>query len=166
MVTEGNLLGFIVSKEGMIIDPKCTEAISNIVLPGSWKPMQSFLGKINFVCRFIPNFVQVVKKEQINAFVEIRKAIAEALALMSPDFNKDFILYTFSTEFSNVAILTQKHHDDAEIPISFMISTFKGDELNYSHIDKHAYAVYKSVKIYRPYLLKSWTKVIVPYVAT
>ena len=127
--------------------------------------MQSLLGKINFVCRFIPNFVQVVKKEQINAFVEIRKAIAEALALMSPDFNKDFILYTFSTEFSNVAILTQKHHDDAEIPISFMSSTFKGVELNYSQIDKQAYAVYKLVKHYRPYLLKSRTKMIVPYVS-
>ena len=143
--------------------------------------MQSFLSKINFVRMFVPNFSQVVKplqqlvnkyaqfrwsEEQRNTFVEIRKSIAEACALMSPYFNKDFILYTFSTEFSNVAILTQKHHDDAEIPISFMISTFKGDELNYSQIDKHAYAVYKSVKIYRPYLLKSWTKVIVPYVAT
>ena len=127
--------------------------------------MQSFLCKINFVRGFIPNFVQFVKKEQRNSFVEIRKAIAEALALMSPDFNKDFILYTFSTEFSNVAILTQKHHDDAEISISFMSSTFNGVEINYSHIDKHVYAVYKLVKHYRPYLLKSQTKVIVPYVA-
>ena len=127
--------------------------------------MQSFLVKINFARRFVPNFVQVVKKEQRNAFVEIRKAIAEALALMSPDFNKDFILYTFSTNFSNAIVLTQKHHDDAEIPISFMSSTFKGAELNYSQIDKHAYVVYKLVKNYRPDLLKSWTKVIVPFVA-
>ena len=165
MVTKGQLLGFIVSKEGIIIDPECTKSISNIGLPGSRKSMQSLLGKINFVCRFIPNFVQVVKKEQINAFVEIRKAIAEALALMSPDFNKDFILYTFSTEFSNVAIPTQKHHDDAEIPISFMSTTFKGAEHNQPQINKQAYFVYKSIKHYIPYLLKSQTKVIVPYAA-
>ena len=44
-----------------------------------------------------------------------------------------------------------------------MSLTFKGAELNYSQVDKQAYIVYKSVKNYRPYLLKSRTKVIVPY---
>ena len=73
--------------------------------------MQSFLGKINFVRRFVPNFAQVVKTlqflvkkdvpfkwsdEQKNAFTEIQKAIAEAPTLMSPNFSKDFILYCYS----------------------------------------------------------------------
>ena len=113
--------------------------------------MQSLLGKINFVCRFVQNFAQVVKplqqlvnkdaqfkwfEKQSNAFVEIRKSIAEAPALMSPNFNKDFILYTFSTEFSYAVVMTQKHHEDAEIPISFMSSMFKGAKLNYSQVDK------------------------------
>ena len=44
-----------------------------------------------------------------------------------------------------------------------MISMFKGAKLNYSQVEKQAYAVYKSMKYYRPYLLKSRTKVIVPY---
>ena len=85
-VTEGKLLGFIVSKEGMIIDPEHVEAISKISLPNSRKEMQSFLGKINFVWRFVPNFAQVVKplqflvkkdvpfkwfKEQKNGFTKI-----------------------------------------------------------------------------------------------
>ena len=88
--------------------------ISKIDLPNSHKEMQSFLGKINFVHRFVPNFSQVVKPVQFlvkkdipfkwsdekkNAFTKIRRAIAEALALMSPDFSKYFILYTFSTNF-------------------------------------------------------------------
>ena len=44
-----------------------------------------------------------------------------------------------------------------------MTSTFKGAELKYSKIDKQAYTVYKSAKHFRPYLLKSRTKVIMPY---
>ena len=44
-----------------------------------------------------------------------------------------------------------------------MTSTLKGAELKYSEIDKQAYAVYKSAKHFRPYLLKSRTKVIMPY---
>ena len=84
---------------------------------------------------------------------------------MSPYFNKYFLLYTFSTDFSYATVLAQKNHEDAEMPISFMILTFKGVELNYSQVDKQAYTVYKSVKHYRPYILKSRTKVIVPYAA-
>ena len=48
----------------MIIYPKRVEAISKIGLPNSHKAMQSFLGKINFVRRFVPNFSQVVKPMQ------------------------------------------------------------------------------------------------------
>ena len=55
-VTEGILLGFVVSKEGIMIDPKRTEAISKIPFPTTKKSMQSFLGKINFVRRFVPSF--------------------------------------------------------------------------------------------------------------
>ena len=109
----------------MIINPECAEAISKIGLPKSRKEMQSFLGKINFFHRFVPNFAQVVKPlqflvkkdvqfkwcdEQKNVFADIRKSITEAPALMSPDFTKDFILYTFATDFSYAAVLTQKNH--------------------------------------------------------
>ena len=71
-------------------------------------------------------------EEWKNAFIEIWKTIVEAPTLMSPDFNKYFILYTFSIDFSYAAVLMQKNHEDAEIPILSMSSTFKGDELNYS----------------------------------
>ena len=64
VVTEGKLLGFIVSKEGLIIDLERIEAISKIGLSNSRKAMQSFLGKINFVRRFVLNFAQVVKPLQ------------------------------------------------------------------------------------------------------
>ena len=46
-----------------------------------------------------------------------------------------------------------------------MSSTFKGAELNYTQIEKQAYTIYKSVKHFKPYLLKSKTNVIVSYIA-
>ena len=51
---EGILLGFVISSEGITIDPRRIEAIKAIVLPHNKKSMQSFLRKINFVRRFIP----------------------------------------------------------------------------------------------------------------
>ena len=54
---EGKLLGHIVSKEGVKIDPARVEAIQSIPLPRSKKDIQRFLGQINFLRRFVPNYV-------------------------------------------------------------------------------------------------------------
>jgi hypothetical protein len=57
---EGKLLGHIVSAEGVNIDPNILEAIKNISVPSSKKEIQSLLGKINVLRRFISNFVELV----------------------------------------------------------------------------------------------------------
>jgi hypothetical protein len=58
---EGKLLGHIVSKEGIKIEPKRVEAIDTINIPRNRKEIQSFFGKTNFLIRFIPNFAKIVK---------------------------------------------------------------------------------------------------------
>jgi hypothetical protein len=44
-----------------------------------------------------------------------------------------------------------------------MSSGLQGEELNYREVDKHAYVVFKAIKHFGPYLIKSKIKVIVPY---
>jgi hypothetical protein len=58
---EGKLLGHIVSTEGVRIDPRRVDAIQTLSLPRSRKEVQSFLGKINFLRRFVSNFAELVK---------------------------------------------------------------------------------------------------------
>jgi hypothetical protein len=48
-VVQGKILIFVVSKEGMMIDPKRSAAISKLSRPHNKKLMQSFMAKINFV---------------------------------------------------------------------------------------------------------------------
>ena len=60
-VTEGKLLGHIICKEGVKIDPERIEAISKLPLPSTKKGLQSFFGTINFLRRFIPNLAEVTK---------------------------------------------------------------------------------------------------------
>jgi hypothetical protein len=91
---EGKLLGHIVSTEGVRIDPSRVEAIQTLSLPRSKKEVQSFLGKINFLRRFISNFVELVKYitsmlrkgnevkwtvEARDSFDQIKQALTEAL---------------------------------------------------------------------------------------
>jgi hypothetical protein len=63
-VTEGKLLGHIISKEGITIDLECVKVISQLSFPHNKKSMQSFFGKINFVRKFIPDFAETIKPLQ------------------------------------------------------------------------------------------------------
>ena len=58
---EGKLLGHIVSTEGIKIDPERVKAILKISIPRNKKEIQSFIGKINFLRWFIPNFAEIIK---------------------------------------------------------------------------------------------------------
>ena len=55
-----------------------------------------------------------------NAFSKINTSIVHAPSLKSPNFEKDFILYTFASVDALAAVLTQKEDGGDEYPISFM----------------------------------------------
>ena len=140
-VMEGKLHGHIVSKKGISIDLERIKAIEQIPLPHNKNGMQSFMGTINFVRRFVPDFAQIVKPLQQmvkqsaqfkwteiekNAFSKIKTAVAHAPSLKIPDFDKYFILYTFASDDSLAAVLTQKEDGGDEFPISFMSTGLQG----------------------------------------
>ena len=58
---EGKLLGHIISEEGIRIDPKRIDGILQISHPRNIKELQSFIGKINFLRRFIPNLAELLR---------------------------------------------------------------------------------------------------------
>ena len=74
VVHEGNLLGHLVSSDGIRIDPERVKAILRISLPRSKKDVQSFIGKINFLRWFIPNFAETIK--QITAMLKRIKKLS------------------------------------------------------------------------------------------
>ena len=61
VLQKGKLLGRIISEEGIKIDPKRIEGILQISHPRNIKELQSFIGKINFLRRFIPNLAELLR---------------------------------------------------------------------------------------------------------
>jgi hypothetical protein len=144
-VEEGKLLGHIISQAGICIDPERIKAITQLSLPHNKKAMQSFFGQINFVRKFTPDFVEIIKPlqkmickdsefkwddERKYAFNNIKVAISWTPVLRSPDFNMDFNLYTFAFDQLLATVLTQKDDDNNEAPVSFVSTNLQGDELN------------------------------------
>ena len=54
----GCLLGFVVSKDGIRIDPLKIAAILALPAPTNLLELQILQGKENFLCRFVCNFVE------------------------------------------------------------------------------------------------------------
>jgi hypothetical protein len=123
---EGKLLGHIVSTEGVRIDPSRVEAIRTLSLPRSKKEVLAFLGKINFLRRFVSNFVELVKHittmlrkgnevkwiaKPRESFVQIKRALTEALVLINPDYSKDFLVFSFASFDTIAAVLLQKNEE-------------------------------------------------------
>jgi hypothetical protein len=71
---EGKLHGHIISKEGIKIDPNRVEGILKIGTPRSKKEVKSFLGKVIFLTRFIPNLPEIINHitNMINKGSEIK----------------------------------------------------------------------------------------------
>lgn len=100
--------------------------------------------------------------EAKKAFHDIKEVIIKAPVLTSPDYKKPFNLYSFASNHSVVGVLTQKYEEDKEKPIAFMSAPLKDVALNYSLLDKQAYALVRAVKKFRHYIFKSQIIAIVP----
>ena len=99
-------------------------AILKVGEPRSKKEIQSFLGQVNFLRRFVPSFAEILmnitnmlkKGHEIKwntdakeSFWEIKKAISEAPVLVSPNFAKEFSVFSYASEHTIAAVLLQKN---------------------------------------------------------
>ena len=71
-VCSGKLLGFVVSNKGIEVDPAKIKAIQEIPVPRSKKEIIGFLGRLNYIARFISHLTatceplfKLLKKDQV-----------------------------------------------------------------------------------------------------
>ena len=98
-VRSGKLLGFIISDKGIQVDPTKVKAIQEIPSPRTEKKVRGFLGRLNYIARFISHLtstcepiIKLLKKDQVvkwndechTTFERIKKYIQEPPILMHP----------------------------------------------------------------------------------
>jgi len=143
---EGKLLGNIISKDGIKIDPVRIKAIQKLEHPRNIKELQSFIGKIKFLRRFIPNLAELLRNitnmlkkdvkikwdtESRQSFEQVKRALTQAPVLISPDFIKDFYLFSFASEHTIAVILLHENNKGYEQPIAFFSKALRDATLNY-----------------------------------
>lgn len=173
----GKLLGHTISKDGIRIDLDRIQAILQVPHPRNVKELQSFLGKINFLRRFIPNLAELIRllnnmlkkdskvkwtMEAKQTFEDIKRALTNTPVLTSPRFDQDFIIFSFAFEHTIAVVLLQKDDQGCEKLIAFFSRALRDAPLKYKIMEKQAYALVKAVKDFRIYILYSHIIAYVP----
>ena len=70
------------------------------------------------------------------SFEAIKRAIMEAPTLISPNYSKEFHIFSFASCDTLAAVLVQKDDEGSEYPMAFFSKTLRDAELRYDLIEK------------------------------
>jgi hypothetical protein len=122
-VKETEFLGFIVSIEGVKMNPKKISAVQEWPIPETVKDVQSFLGFANYYWKFIKDYskitvplLEITKKkvgfnwneEHQEAFNRIKQIFLEAPVLEMYDPKRETRVETDASDYALGAILSQQ----------------------------------------------------------
>ncbi|KAF8751163.1 hypothetical protein RHS01_08782 [Rhizoctonia solani] len=166
-VTTVDYLGIVISPAGFSMDQKKIEAVTSWPQPKTVKQVQAFLGFVNYLCRFIPNFSLVArplhnltKKEtpwswsnlEEAAFQELKLLVTQSPVLIHSNPDLPYYLETDASGVAMGAILSQRGPDNRLHPIAYMSKSFSGAEANYDTHDKELLAIIKALEEWRIFL--------------
>jgi hypothetical protein len=154
------VLGISSPRGGIEVGKKSMKAIDEVVPPTNIKELQSLLGKINFVRRFISNWSQKVlpfssllklKKdqkftwgdEQQKAFDEIKQYMKEPPVLVPPQLDKTFKLYVAADTQTIGSALIQEFEGKERV-VAYLSRKLLDPETRYSAVEKLCLCVYYS----------------------
>lgn len=155
------------------------EAILKIDPPRNKKEVKSFIGKINFLRRYIPNLDEILKaithmlkkdteikwhNDAKDSFTKVKKALTIAPILISHDFTKDLMIFSFASDHTIAVVLLQNNVEGHEQTIAFFNRTLRDASLKYNIMEKQTFALVKALKYFRVYILHSHIIAFVPSV--
>ncbi|CAL2277698.1 unnamed protein product [Prunus armeniaca] len=176
-VSAGNFLGFLVHQRGIEIDKNKAKAIINAPPPKNKKGVQSLLGQINFLRRFIANsagkvepFSSLLKlkdeekfrweETHQRAFDAIKEYLAKPPVLIPPKRGRPLKLYISAAENSIGSLLAQDNDEKKEQAVYYLSRILTATERKYSPVEKLCLALYFTATKLRHYMLPSVVHII------
>lgn len=144
MMEEGVVLSHFISSNGIQVDPKKIEVISNFPTPEKQKDGRRFLGHASYYGRFIKDFSQtttplynLLKKDSEfswdfdcdKSFMQLKEVLTIALVLRGPNWGLLFHIYTDAFDYAIGVVLGQK--GVVEHSIYFISKNLQGAYFNY-----------------------------------
>ena len=143
------------------------EAIIKLPVPSNKRELKRILGMIGYYRKFCKNFADIVmpltnllsksaKFEWSNdcqiAFDRAKSLLQTFPVLLTPNFDKQFILTVDSSDLGAGAVLSQEDESGVEHPVCYFSKKFQKHQRNYSTIEKEALSLLLALDHFNVYL--------------
>ena len=169
MVTQGIVLGHIVSKDGIEVDKAKVELISNLPTPKCVRDIRSFLGHAGFYRRFIKDFSAIARplctllskdvpftwsQTCDTAFAKLKNMLVSPPIMRSPNWDLPFEIMCDASDYAIGAVLGQREDKKAFV-IYYASKTLDSAQANYTTTEKEFLAVVFALEKFRSYIVDS-----------
>ena len=150
-----DFFGYTFGPAGMAPDPKNVQAMKDTTPPSNTAELRSFLGTVNYVSRFIPDFSTITaplreltrrgcKRQWTelhqHAFDQLKRSLTNSPTMAYFDPRKDTELIVDATPVGLGAILTQKTCDTGKNIVAYASRSLPPIEQQYSQTEREALA--------------------------
>jgi hypothetical protein len=164
----GILLGHIVCKQGLLVDPAKIAVIVNLPPPKIVCQLRATLGHTGYYRKFIKGYAQITApmekllrkdtKFQWNEDCQhgldtLKEKMVTAPILVFPDWEKTFHVHVDASAIALGAILAQPGAGDLDHPIAFASRKLSESEQNYNTTEREGLAMVYALQKFRHYLL-------------
>ncbi|UYV76882.1 K02A2.6-like, partial [Cordylochernes scorpioides] len=164
---ELDILGHIVSSEGIKPDNRKIEAVLNFPIPKNIEMLRSFLGTCGFLRKFIPNFSKLA--EPLNnltrknvrwnwdlktnkAFQDLKESLTKEPCLAYYNLNSPTELITDASPIGLGAVLIQTQQNGIKRPIAYASRSLTDTEKRYSQIEKKTLGCVWAIEHFNTYI--------------
>ena len=161
-------VGHVVNADGISFSGEKRDKVLNFPLPVKVKQLMGFIGLVNYFREHVSDMTNKLKAlrelttdrkkpvqwtaETENLFFSVRDEVANCPTLFFLDANAEVFVLTDASDYGIGAYIYQIV-DAKERPVIFMSKALSGAQLNWSTIEKEAYAIFFTLQTYE-YLLK------------
>ena len=153
------MLGYIIGPKGIKANTDKTKAIISIVEPSTKKEVQKLTGRIAALNKFISKLAECSLPlfkalrggdkldwgpEQSRACQQLKNYLSTKLMVIVPDPEAPLLLYVVASDHAVSGVLVQEKEEESKViqqPVYYISEALSGAKLNYTEIEKIAYAV-------------------------
>ena len=169
MVTQGIVLGHILSREGIEVHKAKVELISNLPTPKCLKDIRSFLGHVGFYRRFLRDFSALARplcnllskdvtfewsQAYEAAFDKLKTMLVSPPIMRSPNWDLPFEIMCDASDYAIGAVLRQREDKKAFV-IYYASKTLDSAQSNYTTTEKEFLVVVFALEKFRSYIVGS-----------
>ena len=162
------MLGHIVCKDGLIVDPEKNAVIVDLVSPTTVKHLYATLGHIGYYRRFMCRYTYITTplekflrkdtpfvwiEEHQKAFNEVKEKLVTTPMLVFPNWTKEFHVHVDASSVALGVALAQPGEGEVDHPIVFASQKLSSTERNYTTTKREGIAMVYCMQKYIHYLI-------------